>query len=641
MLDIMRRKKRLKMVLWLVILSLALGMLLFFVPGVNTGMVATDTSAASVDGQAIPMQEFAEAYRRVVENYSNRGKNRVDPETLRAMGLPKQVLDSLIAKKVIEAAAKRLGLDVTEDEVREAVEKYPYLQDQGKFIGLERYKAILAANNITIPEFEQDIRFEQLSGKLRQIITDSLTVSDRELRDEFSRTNQQTVVDYVLLKKDDFSKRAKPTEAELRAYFDLHKDMYRIREKRRAQYLLIPVSQIFPTVKVTDQEIRSEWEQKPHEETVTAAHILFKISDPSKEAEVKTKAESVLKLAKAGQGFAGLAKKYSEDTSNAAQGGLLEPFQRNGQMVKEFESAAFSLKAGEISGLVRTQYGYHIIRVLKHETPSFESSKSSLITAVQVRKAQEIAKQKAEQAATIALQHKDLNLAAKDLGIAVEVKETNFFTKEDNPFDFGISQAFRDEIFELKEIGSIGKAVELPLGYAVPKLIEVQMPKPGDFAQSRNQVEKDFANIQVKDLMQAASKKLSEDAGKQGSLEKAAKGMGFSVKVSQSFSLSGTPAPEIGSNPAFNQAAFDLAPGGVSSPIPLLDNVAVLQVKSRSPFDEAAFQKQKAELKQRILESNQGSYFQDYIRKVTEDFEKSGKIRVNPKALEQTPMSTD
>ena len=141
--------------------------------------------------------------------------------------------------------------------------------------------------------------------------------------------------------------------------------------------------------------------------------------------------------------------------------------------------------------------------------------------------------------------------------------------------------------------------------------------------------------------MQAASKKLSEDAGKQGSLEKAAKGMGFSVKVSQSFSLSGTPAPEIGSNPAFNQAAFDLAPGGVSSPIPLLDNVAVLQVKSRSPFDEAAFQKQKAELKQRILESNQGSYFQDYIRKVTEDFEKSGKIRVNPKALEQTPMSTD
>jgi peptidyl-prolyl cis-trans isomerase D len=256
-----------------------------------------------------------------------------------------------------------------------------------------------------------------------------------------------------------------------------------------------------------------------------------------------------------------------------------------------------------------------------------------------LRKAQEIAKQKAEQAATIALKQKDLNLAVKDLGVAAEVKETNFFAKEDNSTDSGISQAFRDGTFELKEIGSIGKAVEVPLGFAVPKLVEVQMPKPGDFAQSRNQVEKDFIDSKAKELMQADARKLSEEAAKLGSLEKVAKEMGFSVKVSQPFNLSGTPAPEIGSSPTFNQAAFDLALGGVSSPLPLLDNMTVLQVKSRSPFDEAAFQKQKAELKQRLLESAQGSYFEDYIRKVTEDFEKAGKIRVNPKALELNPTS--
>jgi peptidyl-prolyl cis-trans isomerase D len=638
MLDIMRRKKRLKLILWLVILSLALGMLLFFVPGVNMGTVATDTSAASVDGQTIPMQEFAEAYRRVAEKYSNGGKNRIDSETLRAIGVPKQVLDSMITRKVIEIAAKRLGLDVTTDEIREGIETLPALQDQGKFIGLERYREVLAANNISISDFEQDIRYAQLSKKLQRIITDSLDVGGHELRDEFSKTNQQTVVDYVLLKKDDVSKRVKPTEAELRAYFDSRKDTYRIKEKRRAQYLLIPVSNIIPTVKVTDQEIQSEWDQRPHDETVTASHILFKISDPSKEAEVKAKAESVLKQAKAGEDFAGLAKKYSEDTSNASQGGFLGAFPR-GQMVKEFDNAAFSLKVGEISGLVRTEYGYHIIKVLHHDTPSFESSKSGLITTVQLRKAQEIAKQKAEQAATIALKQKDLNLAAKDLGVAAEVKETNFFAKEDNSTDSGISQAFRDGTFELKEIGSIGKAVEVPLGFAVPKLVEVQMPKPGDLAQSRNQVEKDFIDSKAKELMQADARKLSEEAAKMGSLEKVAKEMGFSVKVSQPFNLSGTPAPEIGSSPTFNQAAFDLAPGGVSPPLPLLDNMTVLQVKSRSPFDEAAFQKQKAELKQRLLESAQGSYFEDYIRKVTEDFEKAGKIRVNPKALELNPTS--
>jgi peptidyl-prolyl cis-trans isomerase D len=637
MLDLMRRKKRLKIVLWLVIFSLALGMLLFFVPGMNMGTVVTDTSAATVDGQPIPMQAYAEAYRRVVNNYSNGGKNRTDPEMLKAMGVPKQVLDSLITQKVVEVTAKRLGIDVTPEEVRQVVETHPSLQDQGKFIGIERYKALLTSNNISVEEFEQDVRISHLGRKLRAIITDSISVSERELRDEFARTNQQTTVDYVLLKKDDLKKSLKPTDVELRAHFDAHKDTYKIKEKRRAQYLLVSASQMLPTVGATEQDILAEWNQRPHEETVEAAHILFRIEDPSKEAEIKAKAESVLKQAEAGQDFAGLAKKYSNDTGSASQGGVLGPFQR-GQMVKEFEDAAFALKVGEISGLVRSQYGFHIIKALRHETPTLESSRGTLIAAVQMKKAQEAAKQKAEQAASLAAKQKDLNLLVKDLGIAAEVKETAPFTKDDNPFAQGISGALRDEIFALKEINSLGKVVEHPLGYAVPKLLEVQMPKPGEFAGSRNQVEKDYLEFRAKELMQASAKRLSEEASKQGSLEKAAKAAGLSVKTSDPFNISGTPSAEIGANSSFTQAAFDLAPGGVSTPIPLLDNEVVMQVKSRSPFDDAAFQKQKSEMRDKLLETNQAPYFQDYIRRATEELEKAGKIKVNPKALEATAV---
>jgi len=223
------------------------------------------------------------------------------------------------------------------------------------------------------------------------------------------------------------------------------------------------------------------------------------------------------------------------------------------------------------------------------------------------------------------------------LGVAAEIKEPPSFKKDDNPFEFGISQAMRDMAFELKEINSVGNAVEHPIGYAVPKLLEVQMPRPGDFAECRSQVEKDFIESKAKELLQADAKKLSEEAGKQGNLEKAAKGIGLAVKTSQPFSISGTPDPEIGANPTFTQAAFDLAQGGVSSPIPLLDNEAVMQVKSRSSFDDAAFQKQKAALKDKLLEADQDPYFQDYIRKATEELEKAGKVRVNPKALEQIP----
>ena len=639
MLDIMRRKKRLKIILWLVIFSLALGMLLFFIPGMNMGMVATDNSAASVDGQVIPMQEFAEAYRRVVRNYTNGGKNRVDPEMLKTIGLPKQVLDSLVTEKVIQRTAKNLGIDVTADEVRQAVETYPYFQDQGKFIGIERYKALLASNDISVPDFEQDVRNEQLVKKVREVITDSMSVSDRELRDEFARTNQQTVVEYVLFKKDDFKKQVKPTEAELRAYFDGHKDSYKVKEKRRIQYLLVPASKIISTVKVTEPEILAAWNQRSHEEIVEAAHILFRIPDPSKEAEVKAKAESVLKQVKAGRDFAALAKKYSEDTGSAAHGGVLGPIRRGQMGTKEFEDAAFSLKAGETSDLVRSAAGYHIIKVLSRVTPTLASSRDSIIAEIQSKKAMEIAKQAAEQAATMAQKQKDLSLVAKSLGVAAEIKETPPFEKDDNPFELGISQAMRDMAFELKEINSVGNAVEHTIGYAVPKLLEVQMPRPGDFAEFRSQVEKDFIESKAKELLQADAKKLSEEAGKQGNLEKAAKGMGLAVKTSQPFSISGTPDSEIGANPTFTQAAFDLAQGGVSSPIPLLDNEAVMQVKSRSSFDDAAFLKQKASLKDKLLEANQDPYFQDYIRKATEELEKAGKVRVNPKALEQIPSA--
>lgn len=634
MLDLMRRKKRLKIVLWLVIFSLGLGMLLFFVPGIDVGGV-TDSSAATVDGRAISMRDFADAYRRTVDNFSNNGRNKIDPETLKAMGVPRRVLDSLISTKVVEVVAERMGVEVTPMEVRRAIETHPYLQDEGKFIGLERYKTLLAANDITLEQFENDIRRAELARKVRAVITDAIDVSDRELREAFSRENQKTVVDYVVLKSADFTTRVKPSEAELRAYFDGHRDAYKVKEKRRIQYLLATASQFLPQVSVSEQEILAEWNQRPHADTVQAAHILFAISDPAKEAEVKAEAEGVLKRVKAGQeAFAALAMKHSDDAESAKQGGFLGPFQK-GQMVKEFEDAAFAMKPGEISELVRSEYGYHIIKVLSHDTPTLESSRVSIVEAIQRKKAHELAKQKAEQAATIALKQKDLGAAAKAAGIAPQIQETGFIQKDGNPFENGISQALQDEAFSLKGTNSIGKAVEHPLGYAVPKLIEVQQPRAGEFAEARDRVMKAFIDSKAKELMQSEAARISREAIKGGGLEKVASGIGVVVKTSQPFNASGSPDPEIANAAAFNQAAFELAPGQVSAPIPLLDDVAVLQVKSRTPFDEAAFKTQKQELRTRLLQANQLPYFEEYIRKVTEQLQKEGDIRVNEKALEQ------
>jgi peptidyl-prolyl cis-trans isomerase D len=637
MLDIMRRKKRLKVILWVVIFGLAVGMLLFFVPGVDMGNVATDSSAAVVDGESISIRDFVTSYRRIVDRYTDGGRNNIDPETLKAMGVPNQVLNSLIAQKVVQIVAERFGVEVSPEELRKAVESQPSFQNEGKFIGVELYKALLAANNYSVVDFERDLYLTELTRKLHRIVTDSLEVTDSALRDEFSRTTQKTKIDFVVLEKDSFIKKIKPTESELRTYFEENNEKYQIMEKRRAQYLLVPTSEILPTIRVTEQEILDEWENMPHGETVEASHILFRVDDPNKDSEVRAKAEKVLKRVKSGEDFAALAREYSEDPGSASQGGYLGPFQR-GQMVAEFEQAAFTLEPGTISELVKTTYGYHIIKVLNRETPSLEDNRDSLMETVRSRKAADMARQKAEQAAKAAQEQEDLELAAEGLGIKTEIRESELFSKNDNPFQYAVSQEFIDAVFALKEIGSIGQPVEHPLGYAVPKLIEVQLPKSGNFEDSRQKVESDYIESRSVELMQTEAGTLSQEARKQGSLPDAAKKMGLKTKTSQEFTISESPDPDIGPGSDIAKAAFYMAPGDVSAPQPLGNKTVVFQVISRSPFDETAFREQKEDLRSQMLQAMKDPYFENYIREIMDELEKDGKIRINPEAIESVSL---
>jgi peptidyl-prolyl cis-trans isomerase D len=398
---------------------------------------------------------------------------------------------------------------------------------------------------------------------------------------------------------------------------------------------MIPAEQFMMGITVSNQELEAEWSRQSHSEIMEAAHILFTVPAGAKDADIKFKAEEVLKRAKAGENFAALAAKYSDDKQSAARGGALPAFPQGGWMNKEFEAAAFSLKPGAISELVRTQSGYHIIKVLNRITPTKDSKRAELTLILQSRGAKAMAKQKAEEAVQILEKQNDLNQVAAKLGVKTVIKETPLFMKTDAPSDFGMSELMRNEVFELKNINSIGKAMMgLDGGYAIPKLIEVQSSQPGDFASARGKIEKEYPESKVQDLLSAEAKKLSGEATKLGSLEKAARGMGLSVKKSQEFTITGTPDPEIGANTPFNKAAFDLELGGVSAPQPTYSNMAVLQVKSRTPFDEAAYQKEKGELRNRMLQSLREPYYQDYLKKVADELESSGKIHANPKAAE-------
>jgi peptidyl-prolyl cis-trans isomerase D len=636
MLDLMRRKKRLKLILWLVIAALALSMLIFFVPGTNmSGFFDSPGVVASVEGRDISAQDFSRMYRRVANNI--RTANNIDEETMRAMGLPNQVLNELINYEVMEVLAKRFGITLTEQELFRALENNPNLQVNGKFIGVESYKALLAQNGYTAAQFERELRRLRLQDKVRDFVTSTVRVTDQELRDSYQLSTEKIQVDYVLLKKDDFKKRVKPSPEDIAAWFNDHKDSYTVKEKRKAEYLLIPYMQFVSQVEVTEDDILREWSSVPHEEMVDAAHILLLVNDSSEDAEVKKKAEEVLKLAQSGQDFAELARKYSDDSGSAEQGGYLGPFTR-GQMVPEFEAAAFALKPGELSGLVRSQYGYHIILSLGYQNPTLESSREQLSATARDRKLSELVQKKAEEAGAVAAKQADLKEAAKNFDFTVEIRETGLWSKDEALLNTEMSPDMVDEIFSLREVGAVGKPVDHALGMAVPRLAQVELPRPGTLDEFRQQTEADYIEAKAKELMDAEAQKLSAEGVKQANLTAAAKVQGFSVKTSQEFTRNGTPDTEIGSNSAFNQAAFALETGAVSAPQPVLDNTVVFQVKSRSPFDEAAFEKQKIALRTQLLENRQDTYFEEFFNRAREEMTRLKKITISQNALEQASL---
>ncbi len=636
MLDIMRRKQRLKLVLWLVIISLGLGMLVLFVPRSDLGTQAFDSYAASVAGDTIPVKEFADAYQRMVNNYTNSGRNKIDAETLKRLGVDRQVLQSLVQERVVSYEAKQFGLDVTPDEVRQAIEANPNLRNQNGFIGVEAYKQVLAANRIELAQFEEEERYMLLARKLMNLLTDSISIPESHLRENFGRQNQEAQVQYVLFDKEAAKKRMTPTEAELRSYFDANKDKYHIKEERRVQYLLLPIADIASTIKVTDQEINDSWNQSDHPEKVEASRILFKIDDPSKDAEVKTKAEAILKRAKAGDNFADLAKKNSQDEVTAPQGGSLGLIPK-GQEGKAFDDVAFALKPGEISDLVQTERGYEIIKMTRHEIPTLETSRPSVMHDIQVERATEIVKQKAEEAQNLAAKQSDLAAIAKGMSIPTQMKETGFLNQSADAFANGVSQEFLDEIFTLKEINSIGKAVQVPAGFALPKLLQVNPPRPAEFKDVQEALKKDYLDQKATELLQEDAKKLSEEAKKQSDLTKAAQKQGLAVKTSASFKRDAAPAPEIGSAPDFTAAAFNLPIDGISDPIAIGGGkqIAVLQVKTKSPFNEAEYQKQKSALRDQALGAAREAYFEEFLNRAIESLQKAKKIRVNQQAIDQ------
>jgi len=605
---------------------------------------------ATIGDQQVTVPEVQREARAMIRQQFPRG----GPQA--SMLLPYfagQAAEQLINEKTLVAEARHLGLRVSDDELRDELQHGqlgPMLFPDGKFIGQEEYENFVQRNDLTVPQFEALEKDFVLVRELRALVASSAFVGDTEVRDEFNRRNTKVKFEYAVVTQADILKGLHPAEAELRAYYERNKAAYNnsIPEKRQIKYVVVDNAKIAAAATATDQDLQAYYDQHRDEyrvpEQVKVSHILIKTPLPTpgaKEdekavADARVKAEGVLKELKAGGDFAKLAGKYSDDPGSAKSGGELGWIGR-GRTVPEFEKAAFSLGKGQTSDLIKSTYGFHIIRVEdKHDAhlKTLPDVKSEIEEKVKQQKTARAAEAAANallsQARTDGF---DKAAAAKDQTAIT----TDFFSRTDNLPGLTANPQFMEAVFNEAEKAP-PDVVQVPQGYVVFQLLAIKPPATPTFEEIRSRVESEFKNERAAFLLHQKTQELSDRAKAAHDLKKAAKDLGATVKTSELVLPDGQ-VPDLGSMTNAS-AIFALNPGEISGPITAGANGVVAHLLEKQAPTDQDFAEKKDQIRQSLLETKQNDLFGVFVTNLRKDMEKSNRLKVNQEEMKNLTRQT-
>ncbi len=640
-----------KIILSSLLLIICGGMVITLIPGgLGSDLMGQPSQGvvAKVAGQDITTQEVRDRARALAEQqvaqYGPMGKQLLPMIMPRAIS---QSVEQLITGKAIVAEADRMGLKATDQDVRDELEHGRYSQTLfpgGKFIGEQAYASLLQQANLSVSAFEADVKNDILQQKLVALVTGSASVSDSEIRQEFQKRNTQVKFDYAVLSQDDIRKGLHPTDEELKAFYTRNQARYKdsIPEKRKIDYIFLDKSKILGQVQVTPEEVQSYYNQRRDQyrvpDEVKVAHILIKTPpagadgkvDEKGVEEARKKAEDVLKQLKGGAKLEDLAKKYSDDPGSAKQGGELGWIGR-GRTVPEFEKTAFSLAKGQTSDLVKSSYGFHIIRTEdKHEAhvKTLDEVKGEIEPLIRQQKAASLM----EKAGNSLLdQARSQGLAKAAAAKNLNVVTTDFVGRSDVLPGLGASPQFMDAVFSQREKAPPDMA-QLSQGAVVFQVEAIKPPATPTFEEIRSKVDSEFKNERASILLNQKTQELSDRAKSEHDLKKAAKELGATLKTSD-FVLPDGQVPDIGSMAGQASVAFSMKPGEISGPVNAGNNGVVLAVTAKQEPTDQDFAVKKDQIRDGLLRSKQQDLFGLFISNLRQQMEKSGKIKINEQEM--------
>jgi peptidyl-prolyl cis-trans isomerase D len=408
------------------------------------------------------------------------------------------------------------------------------------------------------------------------------------------------------------------------------------------KYALVDTAKAENGLQVTQDDIRAYYDKHREEyrvpEQVKVSHILIKTPLPGADgkvdekgaAEAQRRSEDLLKQLKGGANFEELAKKYSEDPGSAKQGGSLGWIGK-GQTVPEFEKTAFSLPKGQTSDVVKSSYGFHIIRIddkQEAHSKSIDEEKSTIEPILKHQKGQQAAQKKAEDLLKQA-RAQGLDAAAAAQGIPVITSD--FFGRKDMLPGLGPAPQFMDAVFTAAD-KSPADLASASQGVAVFQLLEIKPPATPTFEEVRTKIEEEFKNERAQTLLGQKVQELSDRAKAEHDLKRAAKELGASFKSSDLVAPDGQ-VPEIGSMSGQASVAFNMKPGDISGPINSGADAAVLQLTQSQPPSETDFASKRDQLRDSLLQEKQQQRFGLFLSNLVDQMTKSGKIKRNDEEL--------
>lgn len=627
-----KHREKVKKYLLVVFLSIvSLGMIMVFTPlgGGNMQQSSADV-LATVGGTKITMQDL----RQTIDNRLRNSSLGSDPHIIPAIA--GTMLDDMVLRQAMTMQAKKMGLEVSQQELMAALEKLPWLYPDGKFIGMTRYQSFVNQQmGITTQEFEDQIRQSLLLQKIRAVVSDGVSVTPAEVHEAYDQHYMKAKIQYVVFDSSKFLKAVPVTDKDLEDYFKKNASQYEQKEQRQVRYVLITPDDVRANVTVSDSEMKQYYTSHLSDyrvpDRVKVAHILFKTNGKSPEEVKKLEktAADVLAKIKAGANFADMAKKYSEDTS-ASNGGDIG-WITHGQTVKQFEDTAFNMKPGTVSGLVHTSYGIHIIKVLDKQTAhlqSFNSVKDSIHDTLMKQKMAAARQDYAEKLDNkLKADPKQFDSIAQQAGL--QVKQTPLFQYNQTVPDFGSNDAFQNLSFELRQ-DEVGQPITVPKGTAiiqVTKIVPAHVPK---LDAVRARVEEDYRAAQSKVIAGQKAKAFATKA-KKGDFAKLARADGYDLQVSQDFTQQDT-VPSLGPGSGVPES-FTLQPGQTSDVLTVEGNDVVIHVLSHTPPDQSNFASQEAQIREELLTQKRALAYEIYRQNLKKELSASGKLKMNEQGM--------